>query len=102
LNRLEYRVRKIEAEAELCRWTAEWIAEGKVVGWFLGRMEWGVRASGLILYPLIWPEHRTTGQLLAELAEGLVREYACKIVVVVGPSLPNGKELQCMPRAGCR
>ncbi|MDE2179528.1 MAG: carbamoyltransferase [candidate division NC10 bacterium] len=30
----------------LCAWTAERIAEGKVVGWFQGRMEWGARALG--------------------------------------------------------
>ena len=33
-------------EAMLCRWTAERIAEGKIVGWFQGRMEWGARALG--------------------------------------------------------
>lgn len=33
-------------EAELCRRTAERIAEGAVVGWFQGRMEWGPRALG--------------------------------------------------------
>ena len=27
-------------------WTAERLAEGKVVGWFQGRMEWGARALG--------------------------------------------------------
>jgi len=36
----------IEDEAELCRRTAEAIAEGKVIGWFQGRMEWGPRALG--------------------------------------------------------
>jgi carbamoyltransferase len=30
----------------LCAWTAERIAEGKIVGWFQGRMEWGARALG--------------------------------------------------------
>jgi carbamoyltransferase len=30
----------------LCSWTAERIADGKVVGWFQGRMEWGARALG--------------------------------------------------------
>ncbi|MFQ5850580.1 MAG: carbamoyltransferase [Candidatus Binatia bacterium] len=39
-------VRKIENEAQLCRWTAGQIAKGKVVGWFQGRMEWGPRALG--------------------------------------------------------
>ena len=32
--------------AELCRKTAAAIAEGKVIGWFQGRMEWGPRALG--------------------------------------------------------
>jgi len=39
-------IEKITDEAELCRMTAERIAEGKVVGWFQGRMEWGPRALG--------------------------------------------------------
>ena len=38
--------RKIEDSDELCDWTAGRIAEGKVVGWFQGRMEWGPRALG--------------------------------------------------------
>ena len=33
-------------DEERCRWTAERIAEGKIVGWFQGRMEWGARALG--------------------------------------------------------
>jgi carbamoyltransferase len=39
-------IEKIEDEAELCRRTAAAIAEGKVIGWFQGRMEWGPRALG--------------------------------------------------------
>ncbi len=39
-------VREIGDEDELCRWTAERLAEGKIVGWFQGRMEWGARALG--------------------------------------------------------
>jgi carbamoyltransferase len=39
-------VRRIEDQDELCRTTAATIAEGKVVGWFQGRMEWGPRALG--------------------------------------------------------
>src|SRR5204863_9538722 len=31
-------------EADLCRRTATAIADGAVVGWFQGRMEWGPRA----------------------------------------------------------
>ena len=39
-------VEDITNEAELCRRTATAIADGKVVGWFQGRMEWGPRALG--------------------------------------------------------
>jgi carbamoyltransferase len=39
-------VDEIPDETILCRRTAEAIAEGKVVGWFQGRMEWGPRALG--------------------------------------------------------
>jgi carbamoyltransferase len=33
-------------EDELVDWTAGRIAEGQIVGWFQGRMEWGARALG--------------------------------------------------------
>ncbi|CAA2141109.1 Decarbamoylnovobiocin carbamoyltransferase [Hyphomicrobium sp. ghe19] len=33
-------------ELDLCHRTAQVVAEGKVVGWFQGRMEWGPRALG--------------------------------------------------------
>jgi carbamoyltransferase len=36
----------IGSETELCRRTAEAVAEGNVIGWFQGRMEWGPRALG--------------------------------------------------------
>jgi carbamoyltransferase len=39
-------VETIEDEAELCRRAAAGTADGKVVGWFQGRMEWGPRALG--------------------------------------------------------
>jgi carbamoyltransferase len=39
-------IRRIDDEDELCRLTAEAIAEGGVVGWFQGRLEWGPRALG--------------------------------------------------------
>ena len=39
-------VEKIEKEKDLCKKTAEAIADGKVIGWFQGRMEWGPRALG--------------------------------------------------------
>ena len=37
---------RIKDEAALCQKTAQAIAEGKIVGWFQGRMEWGPRALG--------------------------------------------------------
>ena len=39
-------VEKISDEVVLCRRAAAAIADGKVVGWFQGRMEWGPRALG--------------------------------------------------------
>ena len=39
-------ISKIDDEDELCRATAATIADGQVVGWFQGRMEWGPRALG--------------------------------------------------------
>ena len=39
-------VEEIMDEVALCRRTASAIADGKVVGWFQGRMEWGPRALG--------------------------------------------------------
>jgi len=38
--------RRFEDFDSLCRETAKLLAEGKVVGWFQGRMEWGPRALG--------------------------------------------------------
>jgi carbamoyltransferase len=40
------RLETIADEIELCRRTAAATADGKVVGWFQGRMEWGPRALG--------------------------------------------------------
>jgi carbamoyltransferase len=39
-------VDRIDDESELYRRTATLVAEGKVIGWFQGRMEWGPRALG--------------------------------------------------------
>ena len=39
-------IEKVEESNVLCKKTAEFIADGKVVGWFQGRMEWGPRALG--------------------------------------------------------
>jgi carbamoyltransferase len=39
-------VENIVDASELCQRTALAIAEGKVIGWFQGRMEWGPRALG--------------------------------------------------------
>jgi carbamoyltransferase len=40
------RLERIADEGELCRRTVSAIADGKVIGWFQGRMEWGPRALG--------------------------------------------------------
>jgi carbamoyltransferase len=39
-------IERVTDERELCRRTAASIANGDVVGWFQGRMEWGPRALG--------------------------------------------------------
>lgn len=39
-------VTRINDECELCHRTARAVADGLVVGWFQGRMEWGPRALG--------------------------------------------------------
>jgi carbamoyltransferase len=39
-------VRLIPNQSDLVDWTAARIADGLVVGWFQGRMEWGARALG--------------------------------------------------------
>jgi len=46
IERLGCRLSRIADEDELCRWTAERLASGQIVGWFQGRMEWGARALG--------------------------------------------------------
>ena len=46
LERLNCEIEAINTEDELCKRTAKEIADGKVVGWFQGRMEWGPRALG--------------------------------------------------------
>jgi carbamoyltransferase len=39
-------IEKLEDKNLLCQQTSQAIADGKVVGWFQGRMEWGPRALG--------------------------------------------------------
>jgi len=46
LERQKCTVDEIQDEEELCRRAAAAIADGKIVGWFQGRMEWGARALG--------------------------------------------------------
>jgi carbamoyltransferase len=46
LAKLGCTIALIEDEAELCRQTAAVVSQGKVIGWFQGRMEWGPRALG--------------------------------------------------------
>jgi carbamoyltransferase len=46
ISNSDCRVEYVPQEAELCKITAKHIADGLVVGWFQGRMEWGPRALG--------------------------------------------------------
>ena len=46
IARAECTVERVDESADLCRRTASAIADGRVVGWFHGRMEWGPRALG--------------------------------------------------------
>jgi len=46
LNAEQCTVTLIDDEAQLCHRTAQAVSEGKVIGWFQGRMEWGPRALG--------------------------------------------------------
>jgi carbamoyltransferase len=38
--------RRWRDDEELDRWTAAQIAQGRIIGWYQGRMEWGARALG--------------------------------------------------------
>jgi len=46
LRAMGCRTRLFQSREELCDWTAHRIADGLVIGWFQGRMEWGARALG--------------------------------------------------------
>jgi carbamoyltransferase len=46
LERVRASMQRLSDTDALCDWTAARIAEGKVIGWFQGRMEWGARALG--------------------------------------------------------
>jgi len=46
LQAAQCRIVQFQDEGEVCDWTAARIADGDVVGWFQGRMEWGARALG--------------------------------------------------------
>lgn len=46
IDATQCRVEFISLESDLVRRTAQSISDGKVIGWFQGRMEWGPRALG--------------------------------------------------------
>ncbi|HYR41012.1 MAG TPA: carbamoyltransferase C-terminal domain-containing protein [Methylomirabilota bacterium] len=46
LSRAGCRLVPLEDLEDRARWAAERVAQGQVVGWFQGRMEWGARALG--------------------------------------------------------
>jgi carbamoyltransferase len=45
-HRAALQITRFQSSEETCRGTARLLAEGKVIGWFQGRMEWGARALG--------------------------------------------------------
>jgi len=45
-NLADFTIKRIEDQTLLCTKTAKEIADGKVIGWFQGKMEWGSRALG--------------------------------------------------------
>ncbi len=46
LNSTDYRIRNDLDTSELCATVAKMIADGQVIGWYQGGMEWGPRALG--------------------------------------------------------
>lgn len=64
-------VYKTYEDADLCEFVAEQLANGKVVGWFQGRMEYGPRALGArsILADPRSAEHRATLNLKVKFRE---------------------------------
>jgi len=46
LNESAFAISEVRDEQELSRSTAKLVAEGRIVGWFKGRLEWGPRALG--------------------------------------------------------
>ena len=46
LRKQDCKIEHVEDDNKLCKLTAKEISDGKVVGWFQGRMEWGPRALG--------------------------------------------------------
>lgn len=46
INKANCKIEHVIKEDELCSLTAKSISQGKIVGWFQGRMEWGPRALG--------------------------------------------------------
>lgn len=46
LDAAHCRIERVRDEGELCRRTVQSIAQGNVIGWFQGRVEWGPRALG--------------------------------------------------------
>src|SRR5438876_3605582 len=42
----DLQIRRFKSSEETCRATAQMLANGMVIGWFQGRMEWGARALG--------------------------------------------------------
>lgn len=46
LDKDQFEIKQYKNDKKLCEKTAQAISEGKVIGWFQGRLEWGPRALG--------------------------------------------------------
>lgn len=72
---------ELQDEDELCRTVARFIADGYIVGWFQGRMEWGPRALGArsILADPRRPEMQKKLNLKIKFREGF-RPFAPSVI----------------------
>jgi len=98
------------AEDALCAETAKHVAQGKVVGWFQGRMEWGPRALGarsIIAHPGLptmkdtlnarikhreWFRPFAPAILEERVGDYFAHSYPSPFMMLVYPTLPERRE----------
>jgi predicted NodU family carbamoyl transferase len=89
---------KLLDAAELCRRTALAIVDGKVIGWFQGRMEWGPRALGnrSILADPRRADMKELLNLKIKRCESF-RPFAPSVLVTANPALMWTARAVCKP-----